>query len=72
MTDADLKLTASLTQLEHLELSGIDLSEERLPVLGDFAFLKSMRLVAPATNPFTEERQAKLKALLPKTELQFK
>jgi hypothetical protein len=72
LTDADLKLTASLTQLEHLELSGIDLSEERLPVLGNFAFLKSMRLVAPATNPFTEERQAKVKALLPRTELQFK
>ena len=72
LTDADLALTASLSQLEHLELSGIDLSDERLPVLKNFAFLKSMRLVAPASNPFGEERQRTIKGLLPKTELQFK
>ena len=40
-------------------------------VLKDFAFLKSMRLV-PVKEPFSEETQAKIKALLPKTELTFK
>jgi hypothetical protein len=71
LTDADLKVVAGLTQLEHLELSKVPLPDERLAVLTDFAFLKSMRLV-PVKDPFTEETQAKIKALLPKTELTFK
>jgi len=70
LTDADLKLVAGMTQLEHLELGKIDLPDERLPVLQDFTFLKSMRLV-PAGGPFTPEIQAKIKALLPKVELTF-
>ena len=70
LTDADLKVVASMTQLEHLELGGIVLPEERLALLKDFAFLKSMRLAPSA--PFSPEAQAKLKHLLPKTELQFK
>jgi len=40
-------------------------------LLKDFAFLKSMRLV-PVKDPFPTETQAKIKALLPKTEIQFK
>ncbi len=71
LTDADLKLVASITQLEHLELGGINLPDERLALLKDFAFLKSMRLV-PSSTPFTPETQAKIKQLLTKTELQFK
>ena len=71
LTDADLKLVASITQLEHLELSGIPLPEERLALLKGFTFLKSMRLV-PSGAPFTPETQAKVKQLLPKTELQLK
>ena len=71
LTDADLKLVASITQLEHLELGGINLPDERLALLKDFAFLKSMRLVHSST-PFTPETQAKIKQLLTKTELQFK
>lgn len=71
LTDADLKIVASLTQLEHVELGKVPFPDERLPVLKDFAFLKSMRLV-PVKDPFTDETQAKIKALLPKTELTFK
>ncbi len=70
LTDADLKLVAGLTQLEHLELSKIDLPDERLPVLRDFAFLNSMRLVR-GSGPFTPEIQAKIKVLLPKVALTF-
>lgn len=69
-SDADLTAVAGLTQLEHLELKA-PFPDERLPLLKDFAFLKSMRLV-PAKDPFTPEAQEKIKALLPKTELQFK
>jgi hypothetical protein len=69
-SDADLTAVAGLTQLEHLELKA-PFPDERLPSLKDFSFLKSMRLV-PAKDPFTPETQAKIKALLPKTEIQFK
>lgn len=69
-TDADLAAVAGLTPLEHLELKA-PFPDERLPVLKDFAFLKSLRLV-PAKEPYTAEAQAKIKALLPKTEIQFK
>ncbi len=69
-SDADLTTIAGLPQLEHLELKA-PFPDERLPLLKDFAFLKSMRLV-PAKDPFTAEAQAKIKALLPKTEIQFK
>lgn len=71
LTDADLKLVAGMTQLEHLELGRIDLPDERLGQLKDFAFLKSMRLV-PASAAFTPETQARIKQLLPKVEIQFK
>jgi hypothetical protein len=71
LTDADLKVVASLTQLEHLELGKVPLPDERLAVLADFAFLKSVRLV-PVKEPFSDETQAKIKALLPKTALTFK
>jgi hypothetical protein len=49
----------------------VPLPDERLAVLKDFAFLKSMRIV-PVKDPFSDEAQAKIKALLPKTEIQFK
>ena len=71
VTDAELKTVAALTQLEHIELSKVPLPDERLPMLKDFAFLKSMRLV-PVKEPFSDETQAKIKALLPRTEIQFK
>ncbi len=68
-TDADLKVVAGLTQLEQLELR-IEIPDARLPLLKDFAFLKSMRLV-PVKEPFTPETQAKIKELLPKVALTF-
>lgn len=71
LTDAELKTIASLAQLEHVELGRVPFPDERLSVLKDFAFLKSMRLV-PFKEPFSEEVQVKIKALLPKTSLQFK
>jgi len=71
LTDDDLKTIASLAQLEHLELGRVPLPDERLPVLKEFAFLKSMRLV-PFKDPFSDEVQVKIKALLPTTSLQFK
>ena len=71
LTDDELKTIAGLTQLEHVELGRVPLPDERLSVLKDFAFLKSMRLV-PVKEPFSDETRAKIKALLPKTELQFK
>ena len=71
LTDTDLKVVAGMTQLEHLELGKIELPDERLGVLKDFTFLKSMRLV-PAAAPFTAETQARIKQLLPKLDLQFK
>jgi hypothetical protein len=69
-TDDDLKLLATMTQLESLELGSLLLPEERLPLLKDFAHLKSLRLT-PLKEPFTPETQAKIKSLLPKTDLKF-
>jgi hypothetical protein len=69
-TDAELTTVASLAQLEHLEFKA-PFPDERLPLLKDFAYLTSMRLV-PVKDPFSAETQAKIKALLPKTEIQFK
>lgn len=71
ITDADLQDIAGLTQLEHLEIGKMPLSDERIPALKPFAFLKSMRLV-PAKAPFTPDQQAKIQAVLPKTRLEFK
>ncbi|MBV8881643.1 MAG: hypothetical protein JO332_16925 [Planctomycetaceae bacterium] len=69
-SDAELTAVSGLTQLEHLEIKA-PFPDERLPLLKDFAFLKSMRLV-PVKDPFPAETEAKIKALLPKTQIQFK
>ena len=71
LTDADLQVIAGLTQLDHLEIDKMPLSDERIPALKPFAFLKSMRLV-PVKAPFSQEQQAKIQAALPKTRLEFK
>ncbi len=71
ITDADLQVIAGLTQLDHLEIDKMPLSDERIPALKPFAFLKSMRLV-PVKAPFSPEQQAKIQAALPKTKLEFK
>lgn len=70
MTDADVTVVGGMTQLEHVEFGSLDLAEERLPVLQQFAFLKSMRLVR-YSNPYTPELRAKVQAILPKVQLTF-
>ena len=57
--------------LDHLEIDKMPLSDERIPALKPFDFLKSMRLV-PVKAPFSPEQQAKIQAALPKTKLEFK
>ena len=71
LTDADLQALAGLTQLTHLEIGKMPLPDERIPALKPFAFLKTMRIV-PAKDPFTPEQQAKIKAVLPQTQISFK
>jgi hypothetical protein len=70
ITDADLKVVATMKQLEHLELSEFEITEERLPALKEFAFLKSMRIVR-RSKPNAPELQAKVKELLPGTTVTF-
>src|SRR5208283_5416036 len=65
LTDDGLKLATELKQLEQLEIGGLDLKDERLPLLQGFAFLKELKLIRrPQSYP--PETQAKIKALLPK------
>ena len=70
LTDGDLKLVASLRQLEQLELGRVPFPDDRLALLKDFAHLKSLRLVPP-TGGYSPETQAKIKALLPTAALKF-
>ncbi len=70
LDDAGLKLAADLKQLEQLELGSLALPDERLPQLQAFGFLKELKLIRrPQSYP--EETQAKIKALLPKTDVKF-
>ena len=70
VTDAELKTIAGLSQLESLELDDVPFTEERVPVLEDFAFLKVLKLV-DRKNGYPAETQAKIKALLPEVEVKF-
>lgn len=70
LDDAGLKLAADLKQLEQLEIGGLALTDERLPQLQQFAFLKELKLIRrPQSYP--EEMQTKIKALLPKVDVKF-
>ena len=70
LDDTGLKLAANLTQLEQLELGGLDLPDARAPQLQAFSFLKELKLIRrPQSYP--EETQAKIKALLPKVDVKF-
>ena len=64
----DVKLVASMSQLESLEFS--DLAEECLDELKPMTFLKALR-VLHRPKPYSPEIQAKIKAMLPKTALKF-
>lgn len=70
LDDAGLKLAAELTQLEQLEIGGLLLPDERLPQLQAFAFLKELKLINRPKG-YPPETQAKIKALLPKTDVKF-
>lgn len=70
LDDAGLALAADLKQLDQLEIGGLKLPDERLPQLAAFGFLKELKLInRPAGYP--AETQAKIKALLPKTDVKF-
>ena len=70
LTEPAIKLAAGLTQVEYLEFSNLDLPDERLPLLKDFSFLKSLRL-AQYGHPYSQETKDKIKALLPGVTLKF-
>jgi len=69
-TDDDLRLLATMTQLESLELGGLELTEERLPQLQDFSFLKSITFALRPTG-YPAGIQTAIKALLPGVEVKF-
>lgn len=70
LTDANLAALAGATQLVELSFHVSDLTDERLPQLQAFSFLKSLR-IDPVKTKFSPETQAKVKALLPKVEVTF-
>jgi len=69
-TAADFTTLASVTQIQELSLSGIDLPEARLPQLQGFAHLKTLTLVRYGKG-YPDETQVKVKALLPKVDVKF-
>ena len=69
-TDDDLKLLATMKQLESLELGNLPMTEDRIALLKTFAFLKSLRLVQ-RPQAYPAEIQAKITGLLPKVQLIF-
>ena len=70
LSDEGLKLAADLTQLEQLEIGGLQLPDERLPQLAAFSYLKELKLVNRPKG-YPPETQAKIKALLPKVDVKF-
>ncbi len=70
LDDAGLALAADLKQLEQLEIGGLQLPDERLPKLAAFSFLKELKLINRPKG-YPAETQAKVKALLPKTDVKF-
>ena len=69
-TDTDLSALAGVSQVRELSLSGLDLSESRLPQLKSFTHLKSLTFVLYGKG-YPEETQSKLKNLLPGLDLRF-
>ena len=70
VTDEDLKTVAGIPQLESLTMDKLPLPDERIPVLSAFSHLKTITL-ALRPQGYSDETQAKVKALLPKVELKF-
>jgi hypothetical protein len=71
LNDADLHALAGATQLEELTIGIDDLPDERLAQVGAFSHAKSLWLVSTKKKPFSPETQAKVKALLPSTKVEF-
>ncbi len=69
-TDDDLKLLATMKQLETLELGGLPLTDERIAQLRGFATLKEL-VVTNRPKGYPENLQAKIKALLPRVAVKF-
>lgn len=70
LSDEGLELATRLTQLEQLELGGLNLPDERLVQLKAFSFLKELKLVRrPQSYPAAT--QEKIKALLPEVAVKF-
>jgi len=69
-TDDDLKLLATMTQLESLEFGSLELTEARLPHLQGFSFLKSLTFAFRPTG-YPAGIQTAINTLLPKVEVKF-
>lgn len=69
-TDANLSALAGLSQVQELTLSDLDLPVSRIPQLRSFSHLKTLSLVRYGKG-YPEEIQAKIKAILPKVDVQF-
>jgi hypothetical protein len=68
-TDDDLKLLATMTQLESLELGHFEQPEAHLPQLAAFSFLKELKFYYP--KRYSPETQAKIKAAVPTVAVKF-
>jgi hypothetical protein len=70
ITDDDLKVLASMKQIESLELGSLALPDERLPIFQAFSHLKELKLIDRMTG-YPAETQAKIKGMLPKVAVTF-
>lgn len=70
MSDEQLKSVAGMKQLELLELGSLDIPDERVPLLKEFSFLKTLKLVR-REKPYTPELQAQIVKLLPNVMVKF-
>jgi Leucine Rich repeat len=70
LSDEGVKLATELRQLIQLEIGGLVLPDERLPLLAGFAFLKELKLINRPKG-YPPETQAKIKALLPKVDVKW-
>ena len=70
LADEDLRLIATITQLESLSMDKLPLPDERIPILSAFAHLKTLTL-ALRPQGYADETQAKVKAMLPKVDVKF-
>jgi 6-phosphogluconolactonase len=67
----EINETPDFLELGGAPLNAADLPDERLAQLGAFADAKSLWLVSTRKKPFSPQTQAKVKALLPNTKVQF-